>query len=918
MRSALSAMPASAVTVLRSVRTDPLEILAGDAVLEASLAADPDAEARAELVEGTWPAGDGELAAPDTLGLGPGDELVFEDIAMTVTAVWRPLDAADPAWFGDTASIYASESTIVGLDVNPFARWTVLPVLRSDGITAADIEPLSNAIRTLDADLREAALAPSGLVIEGGLGDSLDTLARSAAAVRGVAPVPIVLAGVIGAVGLLQLGRLLASARGPETLLLRSRGRSQRSAIGSAVAEGLVVVVPAAVTGSLVASLAAGGTIDWSSALVAATVSAGGVLAIVITAGRGAEGGGGRGATAVTAGALVLSVVAAAVSIWQLRLYGSPVIATADGRQVVDPLASLAPALGLLAAGFAALALFAPLSILVERASSASNGVLRALASRQVARRTATFAVPVLLASLAVGGSTLAAAYMGTWSSMNDRAGALRNGADVRLRIPSPGVVGSPERVVGAAALGLPAAEAAPVLAAEALAGEQDVSLVAMAGESVGAVMLTMGGEVDSEAIGAAIATATDGIPLPDGIEELGIAISATTVPIADGAQLTPRQGEATVSVWVIDAAGSVVRIDAVASGDALVAQVPETTAGGWQLLALDLVVRSGFTPAQATFAVTAITADGESLELPASGWVPQAAGDDLGATSPDAGIGVSFVLAPGAPTVLTRLMPPAGDAAPIVVTDSLARRLELADGDPLELRFAGSGRELSTVITGTTTLLPGSTGDWGAIADLRAVMDQSLREGSSIPAPGEVWIASTDEAALAEQIGAVAPAGARITTTASGTGSELLAPVTLALVVGAGGGLVLAIAAVAAATAALERRRRPEVPVLKAAGLAPAQQARVRVGELAAVLAYATAAGFGGGLLVSALTVGELARSAVLDAPAQLATELVIEPLPLLLSLGAFAVACAIIVAVSGARVRAQATVATGREVDS
>ena len=47
---------------------------------------------------------------------------------------------------------------------------------------------------------------------------------------------------------------------------------------------------------------------------------------------------------------------------------------------------------------------------------------------------------------------------------------------------------------------------------------------------------------------------------------------------------------------------------------------------------------------------------------------------------------------------------------------------------------------------------------------------------------------------------------------------------------------------------------------------------------------------GFGGGLLVSALTVGELARSAVLDAPAQLATQLVLEPLPLLLSLGAFA----------------------------
>ena len=54
-----------------------------------------------------------------------------------------------------------------------------------------------------------------------------------------------------------------------------------------------------------------------------------------------------------------------------------------------------------------------------------------------------------------------------------------------------------------------------------------------------------------------------------------------------------------------------------------------------------------------------------------------------------------------------------------------------------------------------------------------------------------------------------------------------------------------------------------------------------------------------------------------MLDAPAQLATQLVVEPLPLLVSLGAFAFSSAIIVAVSGARIRAQATAATGREVD-
>ena len=409
VRTVLSDLPVSAVMVLRSVRSDPLETTAGDVVLETSLAADPEAQGRAEVLEGQWPAAAGELAAPEGFGFTPGTEVVIGGTSLTVTAIWRPANGADPAWFGDTASVYTTEQTIVDLDVNPFARWTVLPVLGEGGIAPADLEPMSAAIRSLDERLREADLAPSGLVIEGGLGASLDTLARSAAAVRGVAPMPVVLAGVIGLVGLLQLARLLAAARGPETLLLRSRGRSREAAVTAAAGEAAVVVVPAAIAGSLLGSLAAGATlggssVDASTALVAAAVSVVAVLALVLSSARGSDTGSGRGATVVTAGALVLSVAAAAVSIWQLRLYGSPVIATADGRQVVDPLASLAPALGLLAVGFAALAMFAPLSLLFERASSASNGVLRALASRQVARRIATFAVPVLLASLAVGG----------------------------------------------------------------------------------------------------------------------------------------------------------------------------------------------------------------------------------------------------------------------------------------------------------------------------------------------------------------------------------------------------------------------------------------------------------------------------------------------------------------------------------
>ena len=203
----------------------------------------------------------------------------------------------------------------------------------------------------------------------------------------------------------------------------------------------------------------------------------------------------------------MLSVIAAGVSLWQFRLYGSPVITTADGRQVVDPVAVLAPSLALIACAFLALAAFAPLAALVERAASRSRGATAPLAARQVARRVGTFAVPVLLVSLAVGGTTLAAAYSGTWSTLNAAAGELRNGAAVRAVLPSSGVVGSAATLTSPATLGLDQATTAPVLRIDSLAGEQPVSLLALDADAAAEVMLDLGGDLDTAALGEAIRT---------------------------------------------------------------------------------------------------------------------------------------------------------------------------------------------------------------------------------------------------------------------------------------------------------------------------------------------------------------------------------------------------------------------------
>ena len=86
---------------------------------------------------------------------------------------------------------------------------------------------------------------------------------------------------------------------------------------------------------------------------------------------------------------MVLSRPAAALSVWQLRLYGSPLTPTADGGTDVDPIAVVAPALSLVAVVLLALLLFPRVASLDELATTRA-GVARILAARTVARRLQT------------------------------------------------------------------------------------------------------------------------------------------------------------------------------------------------------------------------------------------------------------------------------------------------------------------------------------------------------------------------------------------------------------------------------------------------------------------------------------------------------------------------------------------------
>ena len=191
----------------------------------------------------------------------------------------------------------------------------------------------------------------------------------------------------------------------------------------------LVVGAPAAIIGVLAAeavlALSRPGEMgDWTIAWLVASVVL--LSAIAIVAGRAfidarrpvVRGSGdevGRAPRTAVAGGALLIAVAAAIALWQFRLYGSPLVTSASGRVDVDPVAVLAPVLVLLALSLLALGLTGPVGAVLERLAAARPALVPALPMRQLARRAALYASASFVTMLAVAGLTLTAAFAGAW-----------------------------------------------------------------------------------------------------------------------------------------------------------------------------------------------------------------------------------------------------------------------------------------------------------------------------------------------------------------------------------------------------------------------------------------------------------------------------------------------------------------------
>lgn len=902
------------IRVERTVQSDPVEAtLAGDARASISLAAGFAPETT-RIVDGSWPGsaaggipGALHADAAEALELGIGDVLRVGGAEITVVATWSPVDPADPYWFGDpviaTAEasgaygpLLVEEADLEGLGLNPFVRWTLIPEIRNSDVGA--IGAIGEAARSWENAIREApGIASGGLVFAGGLAATVSEIDRSIAAMQGVAPLPLLLAGGTGAVALLQAFRLLSSVRSSETLLLRARGRSTALAAGLGALETAVVAAPAIAIATIAAWIAvptapAGATLATAGGVLLAAVAIGAAS----TAAPARDAATSRATSGILATMLALAVIAAGVSLWQFTLYGGPLVPAAAGA-VVDPLAVLAPSLALVACGLAAVAVLPIVSGAAALLLAGRRG-LAVIPARQVSRRATAFAVPVMLTCLAVAVATVAGGYAATWQELSVSTGELRNGSDVRVGLTTAPTVGSGDTIVSSAALSLSDASAIPVLVASTEIGDDPSTLVAMDAGALDTAN-ALGDAAARESLSSAIGSPPEGIALPESATALELRVSGVVGPMS-------------LAAWVSDTHGALARLplDELADGE-FSAPLPRG-ATPWTLIALDAAVRQ--TPVAAAIDVRVVEVNGID-DLDPWSVVPEVGGDrDVGAVGlPDA-LGFSLQTGGPSPALLIRLAP---DVAPlaIAVTSTLSERLGIGPGDALRFRFAGTGLAIDGTVAAVVPRIPGTTAPLAALTDLRALNAVVLDSSSSVPRPSELWIRTPDVPGTLMELDSQLPAGSRVTTEESGSGAALQAPVVVALWLGAIGTLLLALAATAAVAGALTRSRRGEIGVYRALGVTGRSQARAQAAELGIVLLLGAALGLAAGVAVSALTVPGLARSAVLDAPAGASVPLALGILPTLAALIGFLIAAGGVIAVSMRRVARIARSSTGRE---
>jgi hypothetical protein len=879
----------------RSVQTAPVDATGPEGPFGAVLLADDGVPARSELVSGTWSTtaeafADAEAvdALPATvhagaaaaLGLKPGDLVdLGRGGRLLIVGTWAPLDANESAWFGEPViatgvadwgggPFLVPEEALLDVPAATTARWTALVDPDS---TPESARSLRAALPNVEPALRaQEAMGRDGLSTLGALGASLDRLLAGLDAVRAIAPLPVLLLAFAGFAALARLAALLGAARRGETVLLRARGASATRLTRDAAIEVLVLGVPAAALGAflgaaLLALARPEEARDAGNAWLVASVAVAGALVLVagrawsearrpVVRGSGDEVG--RTRRTVVAGGIVLVVVAAAVALWQFRLYGSPLVPTASGTLEIDPIAVLAPVLVLLALSLAALALSRPIDALLERAAAARPGLTPALPMRQLARRAALYASASLVSILAVAGLTLSAAFAGAWQDFDRRAAAMATGGEVSVAFAGRDVVrGDDPLALDDPFAGVDGITASgPVFRDEIRIGSDRSTIVAVPAAHLAAIAPGTDAPADGGPLSDSAAAA--GVALPDDARALEY-VARLSAPAG-----TP--GTVAVSAWFLGEGGAATRVpagefDVSSGGGPGRLELPD--AAGLRLLGLEAT-------------------EGEFA---------------LSSTDPSARAPLSAVVA-GDPRL------------PVVLGSELASRIHAQEGDEFSFRVLTGGADVDAVVAGVMPSVPAAGGD-AVMADLGALEQYAFVSDAGVPAAGLRWLATSDPADVAADVERDRLVPLTASTRERSSSAMLIEPAVAALWAGAGGALVFALISIIALVAALRTARLGEVGVLRVLGMPAGAQARARFAELSVTLGTAVLIGVAVGLVTALLTARELARAAVAGAPPVLSVGFALDWVPWSVGLAVFLVAAAAVGAVAANVVRRDAS---------
>lgn len=896
---------------------------------------------RAELVAGDWSDASGltmQADAADALGLEPGADVQLDGETFELTGTWRIVDRLDARWTdpqlmaagaaGDrSAVVVLEEASWQRLAAEPQATWSIEPSIRD--LSISDVSAIPPIWSRLSGSLRDALGSLEGLERDSDFVRTAEEIGARVAGLDAVEPVVLLLLGALGLATLAQLARLLALERQEETRLIWSRGASTLELVARVGVEALVVALVGAAlgTGGAIALLAVTGDPTPQPTLAEVVLPAG---AVAVTAALFAAvrmwalvrrletdrvGASSRFAGTTRLGLVALVTAAAALSTWQLLLYGSPLTPDARGELSVDPITVASPALVVIA-GVLIAAAIAPLAARLLDRPRRSTPVASVLAVASVARRPEIATASVVTGALAVASIVLAAGYSGTWALAFDRSAASRAAAAATAL--SPDAIES--ATITAIAQSPQISGVAPLLIEDVQLDDEAVALIGAAPDAV-RLLVEPAALADAEAIADAIRIDVPGPELPEGTAALTLSAAATgfatpptiTLLVSDalgvltafpltaatGAQPGAVAYAATMPDALLAAPGplQVLAIEAEIAAGAVAPGVGAT----WELLALEATTDAGATP-------TAIEL--EPFWGPVSP-VPQQPAPEV---TPE---GRGFIVDALARSI--RLTPPLDSAAdiPVVISEAVAERSRLGVGDAIRIRGVGSVSLLRGVVAAIVEAVPSAPVARAVLIDLDVVRNAQLVAPAALPPTSALWLSGDDALAAGETARLALPAGTRIDDAIEAPTRDALAGAVTALWLAAAGATALALVTVAASARAQRRGRLGEVAILRALGLRARQQAGIRAVELALTASAGVVAGLLAGAAVVLVAVAPFARAAVPVGAPVIATPVAIEVVLGCSALAALVLGLTAIVLATAARVRRDARTAGSGELE-